>query len=300
MTREDPAFLLLLVLAAHPNLELDYSKMVQLSWKIPSPHLWTSQAVIEHSICRLIDLAHKLHDLPPLTINTFNEHFLSIMFNHDALGQTEGTFETRVTTTATTAAATAATAAATAATAATAAATATVTAPVISDDYRDYRNDGLQIGPGDADSYVTLLQRLNDEDATPVDIMAIRQGEAFTTAEAVAAISIQDNDSNGDCDENEVASYVSVLSQIGDYEYLSENVYDNSNASDGCDEPETESGAAWFNERSSSTQLNYTALYLDFFSYPIPVTGYGEGYIHQEDDDEDTRSVASVGGGVWV
>jgi hypothetical protein len=95
MTREDPAFILLLVLAAHPDLELDYNKMVQLSWKIPSPSLWTSHAVIEHSICRLIDLAQELRDLPPLTVNGLNEHLLSILFNHDGQSKSMSTLRWR-------------------------------------------------------------------------------------------------------------------------------------------------------------------------------------------------------------
>jgi hypothetical protein len=69
ITREDPAFLLLLMLAAHPDLQPDYHKMAELSLRIPCPNYWTSCAEVDNNLYRLADLAQKLRNLSPIMGN---------------------------------------------------------------------------------------------------------------------------------------------------------------------------------------------------------------------------------------
>lgn len=56
ITREDPAFLLLLTIAAHPDLTLDYSRMSTLSRVFPEA-MWTTEEEIGINIRALIQLA---------------------------------------------------------------------------------------------------------------------------------------------------------------------------------------------------------------------------------------------------
>ncbi|GAD92666.1 hypothetical protein PVAR5_1259 [Paecilomyces variotii No. 5] len=56
ITREDPAFLLLLTIAAHPDLTLDYSRMSILSRLFPEV-MWTTEEEIGRNIRALVHLA---------------------------------------------------------------------------------------------------------------------------------------------------------------------------------------------------------------------------------------------------
>lgn len=83
--RDDPAFLLLLVLAAHPGLQLDYSKMAELSHKMQNPDLWTSFPEIDRNIYPLAELSRKLRDLPPLANGVDNRTLGVISDDPDCL-----------------------------------------------------------------------------------------------------------------------------------------------------------------------------------------------------------------------
>lgn len=65
MSRHDPEFILLLVLAAHPDLNLDYSRMSELSQKLSNPELWMTSADIDARISGLVELSQRLQEQPP-------------------------------------------------------------------------------------------------------------------------------------------------------------------------------------------------------------------------------------------
>ncbi|KAL1979686.1 hypothetical protein VTN96DRAFT_5367 [Rasamsonia emersonii] len=70
MSRNDPAFILLLVLAAHPDLNLNYSRMSELSHKLSNPELWITSADIDASISGLVELSQRLQEqLPRIVVH---------------------------------------------------------------------------------------------------------------------------------------------------------------------------------------------------------------------------------------
>ncbi|KAL2004981.1 hypothetical protein VTN00DRAFT_2831 [Thermoascus crustaceus] len=68
--RDDFAFLLPLLLAAHPDLLPDYTRMAEISRKIPNPELWTSFHEIYRKMYLAVELAQRIRDLPPLSVNS--------------------------------------------------------------------------------------------------------------------------------------------------------------------------------------------------------------------------------------
>ncbi|KAL1965973.1 hypothetical protein VTN77DRAFT_4913 [Rasamsonia byssochlamydoides] len=73
MTQRDPEFILLLVLAAHPDLELNFSRMSELSHRLPDPDLWTTSADIEVSISSLLELSQQLRKQPPRIVHDVDD-----------------------------------------------------------------------------------------------------------------------------------------------------------------------------------------------------------------------------------
>lgn len=84
ITREDPAFLLLLILAAHPELTLDYGRMSSLSRLLPDPAMWTTDEEIDASIHALVQLAGAVRRLENLTIDGFENNRIEQRWPTDA------------------------------------------------------------------------------------------------------------------------------------------------------------------------------------------------------------------------
>lgn len=64
MTREDPSFIILLLLTAHPNLVLDYEAMADASYTVPDPRMWTTAMNIRHRLRPLESMAEMLRRSP--------------------------------------------------------------------------------------------------------------------------------------------------------------------------------------------------------------------------------------------
>lgn len=68
ITREDPAFLLLLTLAVHPNPTLDYDRMSVMSRMLPED-MWTSSHEIAANIRALEELADMIRRADSMTVD---------------------------------------------------------------------------------------------------------------------------------------------------------------------------------------------------------------------------------------
>lgn len=68
--RDNFAFLLPLLLAAHPDLLPDYTRMAEISRKIPNPELWTSCHEIFRNMYLAVELAQRIRDLQPFSVNS--------------------------------------------------------------------------------------------------------------------------------------------------------------------------------------------------------------------------------------
>nr|KMM64280.1 hypothetical protein CPAG_00632 [Coccidioides posadasii RMSCC 3488] len=64
VSRDDPTFLLLLALAAHPDLKLNYEAMSEASFAVPDPRMWTTPANLRHHLRPLERLSALLRDMP--------------------------------------------------------------------------------------------------------------------------------------------------------------------------------------------------------------------------------------------
>lgn len=68
ITREDPALLLLLTLAAHPNLTLDYNRMSVMSRMLPEA-MWTTNYEIAANMRSLVQLADMVQRADSMTVD---------------------------------------------------------------------------------------------------------------------------------------------------------------------------------------------------------------------------------------
>lgn len=64
MSRDDPAFILLLLLAAHPNLVVDYERMSDVSYAMPDPRMWTVPDILRNNLSDLENMAGMLRGMP--------------------------------------------------------------------------------------------------------------------------------------------------------------------------------------------------------------------------------------------
>lgn len=68
ITREDPALILLLTLAAHPNLTLDYNRMSVMSRMLPED-MWTTSDEVAVNIRALVQLAEMIRGADSMTVD---------------------------------------------------------------------------------------------------------------------------------------------------------------------------------------------------------------------------------------
>jgi hypothetical protein len=299
ITRDDPAFLLLLVLAAHPDLELDSNKMVELSRRIPSRHYWTSSTEINDNLYYLVNLARKLRELLPLMGNNFDSHTRNDQFQvlasaepeafeHDGAWAEEVDFtdalerqETVLTDPA---------------------AITTTTTTTTTSITRSSHNRNGESSPHahDEDEYPIFLRQRTaaygntliaacEPEVDIVDVLAARLRQERRYAPAAHEHSTMNHDDNN---------------------------YEGSISSGGVAEDEVEIDSLFIDEQtsihppspwilsrpSSPTIPSHDALFSD--SYPHSTTFersffYSDLNLHENDND-DAASVVSIGGGVWM
>ena len=64
LDHNDHTYLLMLMFAAHSDLQVDYLAMAQASFRMPDPRMWTALADVQRRLEPLRMLGHKLRQLP--------------------------------------------------------------------------------------------------------------------------------------------------------------------------------------------------------------------------------------------
>ncbi|KAL2004382.1 hypothetical protein VTN02DRAFT_2028 [Thermoascus thermophilus] len=265
--RDDFAFLLPLLLAAHPDILPDYTRMAEISRKIPNPELWTSCHEIYRNMYLAVELAQRIRHLHPFSVNSESIAFQEGSTpREEAAGAAEddsfedgdrydknedySEYNTHDTD--------------------------------YSMDEADYESDTLHdLDYYIADYYNGFLDRSNDRaERIGRPIAAEAAGSVHTLSQAYS-----NNDDNNDNNDNNNDNDNNNNNTDDHEESYNDDGVGNSNSDDAASVASSISGRVWFGLRSTPAGSVYNET--------APTTPGGN-------DDREQSENMSIGGGVWM